>query len=72
MMNFIKWLFGLPLPDEYYKVPCANNRLIFDLKSTSISINYDNPEVLKGIQKSMNKYITADLTKNKTHNKSLS
>lgn len=66
MKFFLRWLFGLPLPDNYYKIPCSNNRLIFDLKSTTVSLNYDNPEVLKGLQRSMSKYVTNDLTKNKT------
>lgn len=53
MVKFIKWLFCLePRRTEF---PCVNNRMIMN-RNGNISLNLDNPEVLKGIHKEMMKY----------------
>lgn len=53
MVKFIKWLFCLePRQTEF---PCVNNRMIMN-RNGNISLNLNNPEVLKGIHKEMMKY----------------
>lgn len=52
-MNFIKWL--LCLEPKQREFPCCDNRLIMNERS-SIRLNLDSPEVLKGIHKEMMKY----------------
>lgn len=54
MIKFIKWVLCLEPKQRYFY--SDDNRLIFDNETCTISLNLDNPEVLKGIEKSMNDF----------------
>lgn len=52
-MKFIEWLLCLRPRQELWYSP--DNRLIMN-RNGNISLNLDNPEVLKGIHKEMMKF----------------
>lgn len=53
MIKFIKWL--LCLEPKQKEFPSLNNRLIMNERG-NIRLNLDNPEVLDGLSKGIDKY----------------